>query len=307
MQLDALDKKILAELCLDSRTPILTLAKRVRTAREVVLYRIKRLEREKIICGYITEINFDKLGLIGAAVFVKINVEDEERFFQYLETCPFVSWVARLSGVWNFGLSIYGKNLENLDDNFLKLKKEFFLLKFRFSIHKKNKFFQEKLFFKDKKQLILPPLIHSLDKLDKIILEKLSKNSRITVVELSNKVGLTAPAVAKRIRILEKSDYIQKYSLFLDYSSLGLFQYSIFVESSSYSSLLSYLYSNPKISFIAEYVGDPFLEMGLILSDPYNLRIFLEEIEQKFKSQVIEVSLFQKDVVSVSPPKIAFE
>jgi len=62
------------------------------------------------------------------------------------------------------------------------------------------------------------------------------------------------------------------------------------------------------VSFIAEYVGDPFIEFGLFVKDPYELREKLQEIEEKFSdNRVIEISLFQKEFVSVGPPSCVFE
>jgi len=307
MQLDTLDKKILAELSKDSRTPILTLARKVLASREVVLYRIRRLEKEKIILGYTTEIDFEKIGLIGAAVFVNVKQEEEEHFYQYLKSCPFVSWVARLSGVWNFGLSVYGRSLKELDRNFQELKNKFILHNFRFSMHRRNYFFYDKLFSKETRKKISNSFSYRIDLIDKKILFELTKNSRIQATELSSLVKITAPAVAKRIRSLEKSGYIQKYGLFLDYSRLGKVQYGVFIISNSYEKIIPYLFSSPQVNYVAEYLGEPFLEFGVILDDPYQLRPFLEQLEQKYPLQIMEVSLFQKEVVSVSPPKIAFE
>ena len=55
--MDKLDFQIMAELMHDSRIPVTHLAKRLGVSREVTTYRMKRLEDEKVILGYVTEIN----------------------------------------------------------------------------------------------------------------------------------------------------------------------------------------------------------------------------------------------------------
>mgnify|MGYP007051341022 len=78
-----------------------------------------------------------------------------------------------------------------------------------------------------------------------------------------------------RIKKLEKSGHIEKHSIFVDVSKLGLFQYSIFAINKNIDEkekLMNYLIQNKNISFIAEYVGDPFVEYGLFVKDPYELR-----------------------------------
>lgn len=52
MILDAIDKKIIAELSKDARIPFATLANKVALSRHSVRLRIDRLESQKIITGY---------------------------------------------------------------------------------------------------------------------------------------------------------------------------------------------------------------------------------------------------------------
>ena len=52
VELDAIDRKILAELREDARIPVATLAQRVHLSRHAVRHRIDRLEALKVIGGY---------------------------------------------------------------------------------------------------------------------------------------------------------------------------------------------------------------------------------------------------------------
>ncbi len=47
-------------------------------------------------------------------------------------------------------------------------------------------------------------------------------NARITIVEIGKRVGLSAPAVAERIKKLEDDGYIKGYRTIVDYDKLGL-------------------------------------------------------------------------------------
>lgn len=50
------------------------------------------------------------------------------------------------------------------------------------------------------------------------------------------------------------------------------------------------------------------MEFGLFVKDPYELRGKLQEIEETFpNNRVIEVSLFQKELVSIGLPLCVFE
>lgn len=60
-----------------------------------------------------------------------------------------------------------------------------------------------------------------LDHTDKLILEELSKNSRITMKELGEKVHLTGQAAATRVAKLEDSGVIEGYTVLVNQAKLG--------------------------------------------------------------------------------------
>ncbi len=312
--IDQLDKHIIQELMQNSRMSITYLAKKVRASREVVTYRLAKLTKQGVILDFITEVDIAKLGFMSAAVFINIQVKRQKEFKEFLAQSTYVSWVAELSGIWSFGFSIIGRTNEELDSIFLTIYNKFKedIIDHRFTLQKKSMFFYEKyvnsLSGVSHKKITKP---HNFDKKDKIILQELSKNARIDVVALAKKTVLTAPAVAQRIKKLELHNYIEKYSLFIDVSKLGLFQYSVFIVNKNREEkekLLGYLRQDMNVCFIAQYIGDPFLEFGIFVKDPYLLRDKLQNIEQHFPhNRVIEVSLFQKEFVSVGLPDCVFE
>jgi len=309
--MDVLDKKILQELMLNARLPITQLAKRVRASREVTNYRIKNLLEKKIIKAFVTEIDISALGFIGAAVFLSIKKEQEKKFLNKLQTCGYVSWVAELAGIWNYGLSVYGRNQEEVDNRIKQLFALFdeAIIDSKFLVHKQTRFFYEKYLgqqqFKEKKKNK-----HKIDNKDKIILKELCLNARKDSVALAKKTNLSAPAVSKRIKKLEHSEIIKRYSLFIDLKQLNLQQYSVFIRNKHiavFNKQLAFLEAHPSVSFIADYVGLTDYEIGIVVTNPYELRTILREIEEAFPdNRILEVSLFQKEFLSVGPPRCVF-
>ena len=143
--MDKIDTNLLRILIENSRIPVTLLAKKLKVSREVATYRLNRLNKERIILDFVTEINIEKLGFVGAAVFVNVKSTRQKEFKQFLAETPFVSWVAELSGIWSFGLSIIGKTNEELDDNFLQIYNKFkdAIIDHRFTLHKKTTFLYE--------------------------------------------------------------------------------------------------------------------------------------------------------------------
>lgn len=60
-----------------------------------------------------------------------------------------------------------------------------------------------------------------MDEIDIMILDILSNNSRATVSEISKKVNLSVPAVSERIKRLEKSNIIEKYTIKINRQKFG--------------------------------------------------------------------------------------
>ncbi|WP_421535914.1 Lrp/AsnC family transcriptional regulator [Priestia sp. D3YE.R1] len=97
-----------------------------------------------------------------------------------------------------------------------------------------------------------------LDNTDISILNELSKNSRITMKELGEKVHLTGQAAASRVAKLEDSGVIEGYTIQVNQKELGCFMHAwinIYTKSTSHQPFLSfietqenYLLNNYKIS-----------------------------------------------------------
>ena len=312
--MDKLDCALLALLIENSRQPTTALAKKLKVSREVVNYRINKLIKEGIILNFITEIDFEKMGFVSAAVFVNIKATTQKEFGEYLNKSPYVSWVAEQAGLWSFGFSIFGKTNLELNEKFNQMYSLFkgAIIDHRFVLHKVNTFFYEKFFGvfnvteKAKKYTT-----ETIDAYDKSILKCLSKNSRISYFELSGLVNLGQATVCDRVKKLERAGYITRYSVFVDVSKLNIYQYSIFVINKNTDvkqKLIDYLALQKNISFIAEYIGDQFIEFGIFVDNPYKLKPILNEIEERFPdNRVMEISLFQKDLVSVGLPDCVFQ
>jgi DNA-binding Lrp family transcriptional regulator len=66
-----------------------------------------------------------------------------------------------------------------------------------------------------------------LDAIDRKILRELQRNGRITNVELSKRVGISAPPCLRRVRALEEAGIIRGYRALLDEKKLG-FEVTVF-------------------------------------------------------------------------------
>lgn len=66
----------------------------------------------------------------------------------------------------------------------------------------------------------MPPI--AVDGIDRRILEGLQQNARISNVDLAGRVGLSPSACSRRVRELEQSGVIQRYTMLVDPEAVGM-------------------------------------------------------------------------------------
>ena len=114
--MDELRKEILRNLETNSRINIAELAVLLDVEKAAVANEVARMEREKIICGYHTMIDWEKAGeeLVNALIEVRVTPQRERGFDKTAERIcnyPEVSAVYLISGNYDLLVTIEGKTL----------------------------------------------------------------------------------------------------------------------------------------------------------------------------------------------------
>jgi len=129
VKLDDKDKKIIEQLQKNAKQSISDIARKTKLPRDVVKYRIKKLEEEKVIRFYHAFLNPSKLGypLYAYVTFSLFNLEleDEEKFINFLKQHPKIIYVAKFSGKWDFCIGVCAKNYKELDEITRNIRKKY--------------------------------------------------------------------------------------------------------------------------------------------------------------------------------------
>lgn len=129
VKLDSKDKLILEQLQRNCRRTIAQLAKATRLPRDVVVYRIKKLEKTKVIRAHHTMLNPHKLGypLYVYALFACHNIkpEEETKFINYLKSQKQIIYVAKNSGKYDFTIGICAKDYMDFDEIIRNIRQKF--------------------------------------------------------------------------------------------------------------------------------------------------------------------------------------
>jgi DNA-binding Lrp family transcriptional regulator len=114
--LDDTDTELIAMLRDNARTPVATLAKRLKVARGTVQNRMARLEREGVIVGYSVRLKPQvEAHRIRALMTVAVEGNRSAEVLRALRGHPNVSSLHSTNGRWDFVAELQADTLEDFD------------------------------------------------------------------------------------------------------------------------------------------------------------------------------------------------
>lgn len=129
VKVDLKDKRILEQLQKNARQTIAQIAKNTKLPRDVVVYRIKKLEQNKVIRAHHTMLNPARLGypLYSYVFFSSYNLKPEEeiKFINYLKSHKQIIYVAKNSGEFDFTIGICARDYMDFDDIIRGIRQRF--------------------------------------------------------------------------------------------------------------------------------------------------------------------------------------
>jgi Lrp/AsnC family transcriptional regulator, leucine-responsive regulatory protein len=237
VKLDLRDRKILHQLDWQARMPLTELAKKLRTSPEVVAYRIKQLEKKKVINGYHTVVDFSKLGYTMYRIFVtfsSITTDAEKEIINVIGREKTNILISKASGDWDLILAFLAKKPKEFEEMWIELKKklkEFMSKKSVTIVYERIHF--PKDYIVGKTDISLKPMVTglsdkvSIDEEDVVLLKLLSDNARMSLIDLAELLKTTPSTVRYRIKNLERQGVILGYRAEFDLSKLGRQQYLV--------------------------------------------------------------------------------
>ena len=127
-KLDELDKKILSVLSKNSDKTLTEIAKEIGSTWDVVRYRIKQMEKDKIILKYFPQINLLKLGYLRFICELDLHNLDNEKFkkIRYIiKVNDNITYAFANSNSMSILLDCSFKSISDLDSFLSKLQEDF--------------------------------------------------------------------------------------------------------------------------------------------------------------------------------------
>lgn len=302
VNLDLKDKKILYELDINSRQSFNEIAKKVGLSKDSIIYRINKLKDEGIIKQFHTILDIGKLGLISFRLYLKLQnttPHQEMEIIEFLKKQRIVTWLVSIDGEYDLGMAVYAKSIKEMNEFWKELLKRYinFIAKKWLTIFTRVSYFP-RAYLLGKKQnfeeyvFITEPEAIGLDQKDIELLKFLAPDSRISVLDLSQKLQITPKTVASRIKELEKRKVIIGYRTMFDLEKLGYQYFKLHINlynttEEKISLFRKYVKYHPNIIYDNEVLGGDDLEIEIQVVTLQEFREIIDEIKKQF-SEIIK-------------------
>ncbi|PRD44008.1 transcriptional regulator [Phyllobacterium phragmitis] len=125
VEIDELDRRILAELQRDGTLSVDALSERVNLSRNACWRRMKRLEEEGVIMGRVALVDADRVGL-GLSVFILVRTSNHDpnwlkQFREAVSSLPEVVGVYRMTGDLDYVLRARVADVKGYDRLYQRL------------------------------------------------------------------------------------------------------------------------------------------------------------------------------------------
>lgn len=303
MLLDKKDLAILRELDKGVRASLTQIGKRTRLGKEVVAYRLKRLQERGILTGYwvvpriSAQTSTYKLLLKNKSLGTK-----KQALIDHLLAQQEVGWLALTEGTWDIVATLFVTS----DADFSLLLKKLFA---QWGSHFKEKHILKSTsmittnekYLHEQKRLLFTQTTDFLEKsperdeTDKRIVKEISLDGRISFAELGKHVGLTPEAVSYRYRKLVKNKEIALLKPRIDHGKLGLSYYHLFIAMNDFGKLdeLDAHYTHhPACVFLMHHVGYYDVHLELVMKEE-ETQTFIDELTEKFGEAIASYELLK--------------
>jgi len=301
VKIDVKDKKILYHLDLDSRQSFLEIGKKVGLSKNVVHYRVKRLEKEGIIKKYYTAINFHKLGYTNLAFYINYQYYTpviEQEIIKYFVNNEYSWWIANVQGKYDL-MALF--LVRDLNDFFLFWKDT--LKRYRYYFQDSSIAFfphtyqyhtsflmekyqhtdREKFEYHDKKE-------HTqIDAIDLQILHLIALNARLPLTEIAQVFNVSSTMIHKRIKKLIKCGVILGFRIHINFSKLGYQLFNVHISLKQYDkikNIINYVKTNPHLIYINEVVNHYDLDLNYYQKSFNDMHSIIREIYNTFPNDI---------------------
>ena len=304
--LDLKDKKLLTALDENSRYTNAQLARKVELSKPAIEYRIKRLQKNKVVFEYYTVLDITKLGYSQYKIYFKFqntSPADEQKITDHWTKDKTSVWVGQIRGRWDLSVSILAKSNFEFGQSLSAFMNKFskFILEKDILLTEYSPIYQREYLTKTKPKEFtygIPSKIYELDETDKIILKAIVTNARIPIIDLAEKTNLTRDIINYRLKKLNKEGIINQYRCYLNLENIGINHYKIILRTKNLNQeyedqLKKYIAEHKKATQLLKLIGSWDLEIEFETAGEDELYSILQDLRNKFSDVIRDFDIIR--------------
>lgn len=292
--LDHKDFRLLAEIKVDGTQTLAELAKKTKTSKQFIQYRLKRLEKKGIITGFSAAIDVRMLGYIVFNIFVQLkgDVGNEAEFFNFLETSEEIGYYANTIGNWDVFFAVKAHKVEDFYNFMSKFRDRFGntilreVVNFEVNSSEYSPGFLSKDVFIPRKKKVHKELTDE----EYNVLAVFRKKPTSTAYSISKKTGIHYLKVKKIIQELRKNGLIRSVSATINHEKLNIERHLILLNVATSQESLdfvkSYCENCPNITYSIESIGRWNIILDTYVEDIHSLLNIGDEIRHALAGSI---------------------
>jgi DNA-binding Lrp family transcriptional regulator len=302
ISIDVKDRKILYELDLDCRQSNTQIGKKVGLKKDVVSYRIKRMQDEGIIRNFWTAINTFNLGYSVFRIFIALQNAGAEKKNEIIQHfCNYKNAWAVISSRGELDLSVvlwvndnyefyrfWGKTLDLFEEFFAKKIISLYIE----TIDCKKTYLltdQGKPGNREHYRIISSTNKVDIDQVDYQLLNELAINARCPFIELANTLRCSSQSIAYRMQNLMKKDIIKAFRVNIDYAKIGLQHHKVDIylkEHKQRNAIVDFMKTKSYLQCLNVAIGWADIEPEFVIKDISEIDEIINEINVKFPDSI---------------------
>ena len=251
-------------------------------------------------------INLAKLNIVQFKICLALQYLKEEQLNTIIEKLKknnYVKWIVSSRGNWNLILSLETDSLEkidNLKNNILELfkgaiREKSLSILVEAETYTRNYLLDEKN-LTSSRVIMKKGSVVKLDEVDSTILKELTKNARIALVDLAEKLKSTPRIINYRIKQLEKKQIILGYKIAINYEKIGIKFYKLFIylgkpKEERIKSLVNYFFTHKNIIHNVRVIGNWDFEPEIEVYSEEEFDNILTELKEEFSDLIQKIDI----------------
>lgn len=302
MNLDRIDRKILAELDRNARQPVSDIARKLHLGRDIVVYRLDRLFREEVISKTVVFIDPSRLGLSLYKTYLKLGADTQktQRLIKHLLNDSRIYWLAQCYGSWDLFFSVFARSAKDFDEIQNDVFEKFHEMIHEFTVAEVVELwgFPRRYFIETNTQPFYYGGVskaYELDELEAKILIALGQDARVSVNALAEMFNVSPHLIRGRIHRMEQEKVIIQYSPQLNLDKLGysVFKAQIYLKSFApklEEKLLAFCKRNPNVIYMIRQLNECKLELEFEAESYNHFNTLLGDMYEKLGSLIQRVN-----------------